>query len=57
MRYELSPDDARFLHDQLVRHLQVIEDELIHTDRRDLQREIAADARRLRELIDRIPVQ
>ena len=56
MRLELSPDEARFLHEQLVRQLQWIEDELVHTDKRDLQREIAADAQRLRELIERMPV-
>jgi hypothetical protein len=54
MRVVLSPDDARFLRAQLTAHLQEIEGELVHTDARSMQREIADDARRLRELIDRL---
>ena len=54
MRVVLSPDDARFLRAQLTAHLREIEGELVHTDARDLQREIAEEARRLRELIDRL---
>ncbi len=55
MQIDLSLDDARFLHQVLARHLEEMENELVHTDQRDLQREIAADARRLRELLGRIP--
>jgi hypothetical protein len=55
MQLDLSPDDARFLHQVLERHLQEMENELVHTDKRDMQREIAADTRRLRALLDRIP--
>jgi hypothetical protein len=31
------------------------ESELVHTDKREMQRQIAADARRLREILARIP--
>lgn len=55
MQIDLSPDDARFLHQVLARHLQEMENELVHTDKREMQREIAADTRRLRELLGRIP--
>jgi hypothetical protein len=54
MRVVLSPDDARFLRAQLTAHLREIEGELVHTDARAMQREIADDARRLRELIERL---
>lgn len=41
-------EDARFLLAQLERHLTSVEDELVHTDQRGLQRDLASDARRLR---------
>lgn len=55
MQIDLSIEDVRFLHQQLARHLEEVELELVHTDKRDLQREIAADARRLRAILARIP--
>lgn len=55
MMIDLSLDDARFLHAQMSRHLEEIENELIHTDKHELQREIAADARRLRSIIEKMP--
>jgi len=55
MQIELSQDDMRFLHQQLARHLEELEGELVHTDKRDLQRAIAADTERLRALLARIP--
>jgi Arc/MetJ-type ribon-helix-helix transcriptional regulator len=54
MHIELTDDDAKFLHEHLVRHLHAVEDEVIHTDLRDLRRELADDAERLRRLIDRM---
>ena len=55
MRIDLSIDDARFLRRQMSRHLEEMESELVHTDRREMQRAIAADTRRMRDLIARIP--
>jgi len=55
MQIDLSIDEARFLHQHLARHLEEMESELVHTDQRDLQREIAADTQRLRELLARFP--
>ncbi len=55
MQVDLSPDDVRFLRHQLMRQLEIMENELVHTDARRLQRDIAAEARRLRDLIDRMP--
>jgi CBS domain-containing protein len=43
-------DDARFLLAQLERHAIAVEDELVHTDHRSLQRELADDARRIRRI-------
>jgi hypothetical protein len=37
--------------------LHRIETELVHTDKRDLQREIAGDAAQLRQLMTRLGVQ
>jgi hypothetical protein len=56
MQIDLSIEDARFLHQQLTRHIEEMESELVHTDKRDMQREIAADAKRLREILARIPI-
>ena len=55
MQIDLSFDDARFLHQMLSRHLEEMESELVHTDKREMQRAIASDAQRLRALIARIP--
>ncbi|MDB4958598.1 MAG: hypothetical protein JWO36_6167 [Myxococcales bacterium] len=54
MRVELTKSDAMFLRDQLARHLERLEDELVHTDKRPMQRSLAADAGRLRELFERM---
>lgn len=50
----LSDDDARFLLDQLSRHAIRLEGELIHTDARAMQRELAAELSRLNQLRDAI---
>jgi hypothetical protein len=55
MQIELSPDDVQFLRQHLTRHLEEVENELVHTDARKMQRDIAADARRLRSILDKIP--
>ena len=54
MQLELSKDEALFLKVQLNRHLGELDDELIHTDKRLLQRELAKDAERLRNLEQRL---
>jgi hypothetical protein len=50
MNLELSSDDARFLHDHLEDHIAHVESELIHTDKRDLQRALARDIEHLRTI-------
>ena len=54
MHVELTTADAQFLHKHLLRHLKGLEDELVHTDKSELQHALAADARHLRQLIDRL---
>jgi hypothetical protein len=45
---ELSLDDARCLRDHLALHIAEVDDELVHTERRQMQHEIAVDVDRLR---------
>lgn len=47
----LRTEDAAFLHDQLAKQLTHVEHELVHTDARDMQHELAHDLERLRALI------
>ena len=54
MKIEITDADAKMLHDLLAAQLRKIEDELVHTDQRGLQREIAGDADRVRALIQRL---
>jgi hypothetical protein len=50
----LTREDATFLAQQLRRQLQTVENELIHTDVRRMQRELAADLARLEQIHDRL---
>lgn len=47
---ELTDEDAAFLREQLAMRHRDAENELIHTDKREMQREIAQDLRRLEGL-------
>jgi hypothetical protein len=51
---QLSRDDALFLSEQLRRHLQTVDNELVHTDSHRMQHELAADLERLRAIEDRL---
>ena len=46
----LSVEDAQFLRDHLRRHIAQVDDELVHTDRRDMQHALAQDVERLRRI-------
>ena len=50
--FELEDDDASFLLDQLAIHHDRVENELVHTDKHSMQRELAEDLRRLDALRD-----
>ncbi|HVH46385.1 MAG TPA: hypothetical protein VM925_28785, partial [Labilithrix sp.] len=51
---QLTQDDARFLCTQLERQLAHIDDELVHTDKREMQRELARDVARLRSVLGQL---
>lgn len=55
MQLDLSQQEATFLREHLARHLKALEDELVHTEKRELQRALADETRKLRALIDRFP--
>lgn len=55
-RLELTDEEIRFLRSQLVRHLGEIDDELIHTDKHELQRALMRDADRLRAIERKIEI-
>jgi hypothetical protein len=54
MHLDLSADEARFLREHLQAHIGDVEDELIHTDRRAMQRELARDIDHLRSIERRL---
>ena len=54
MRVELSLNDARHLYAHLKLRLVELDDELVHTDSRQLQHDLARDAERLRAIIDEL---
>jgi hypothetical protein len=51
---DLTTDDAALLREQLQARARQVELELAHTDRRQLQREIALDLERIERLRDRV---
>lgn len=51
---QLAPDEAAFLEAQLQRHVEHVENELVHTDHRRMQRELASDLAKVRELLERL---
>jgi hypothetical protein len=54
MTFELSKQEATFLHAQLARHVVRVEDELVHTDKHELQRLLARDLEELVALSNRL---
>jgi len=54
MTLDLSIEEARFLRNQLARHITEMEDELVHTDSRALQASLAKDFDRIREIQGRL---
>lgn len=51
---QLTNDDAAFLQEQITSRVRQIENELVHTDKRALQAEIARDLERLERIHDRV---
>jgi hypothetical protein len=56
MHLDLSPAEANFLAAQLAQHIQRVETELVHTDKHQLQRSIAADLGELRNILVRLTI-
>jgi hypothetical protein len=54
MRFEMTQEEARFLDAHLVRHIESVEDELVHTDKREMQSALATEVRALRALHERL---
>ncbi|MBX3233768.1 MAG: hypothetical protein KIT84_09125 [Labilithrix sp.] len=46
----LSDTDASFLYDEIARRARDIENELVHTDARAMQRDLAAELERLQSI-------
>ncbi len=53
---DLSPEDVRFLADHLGRYMASLDDELVHSDKREIQHELATELERLRRLRERLAV-
>jgi hypothetical protein len=54
IRLELSAEEANFLNSAMSRHLAEMEDELVHTDKHELQRALATDIERFRAIAQRL---
>lgn len=51
---DLSPDDLRFLVGHLERYIASLDDELVHSDKREIQHELASEVGRLQRLRDQL---
>jgi hypothetical protein len=51
---DLSSDDVGFLADHLARYIASLDDELVHSDTREIQHALAADVERLRRVRERL---
>ncbi len=47
---ELEQEDARFLYDQLIRHVEAMQIELAHTEHHELQHRLARDLARMQRI-------
>jgi hypothetical protein len=54
MTFDLSTEEARLLERHLRRHLEEVEDELVHTDLRQMQAELAREIGALRGIEERL---
>jgi len=54
MRFEMTNDEAKFLDAHLVRHIESVEDELVHTDKREMQSALAREVNALRAIHERL---
>ena len=54
MHLTLTPEETRLLVSHLTQRIEHMDAELVHTDRRDLQRSLASELQALRALTERI---
>jgi len=54
MHLTLTPEETRLLVNHLTQRIEHMDAELVHTDRRDLQRSLANELQALRALTERI---
>ncbi len=54
MNLELSPEEVTLLTTHLTRHIERVDNELIHTDQRQMQRDIARDEEKLNLILTRL---
>ncbi len=57
MNIDLSPQEARLLDQHLVRHIEQVDKELVHTDKREMQKALAGEVDALRVIRERIAAQ
>jgi hypothetical protein len=57
MNLQISPQEAQLLRTHMARHLESVEDELVHTDKAELQHSLARDLENLRALLERLDAQ
>jgi len=54
MQLTLTPEESSLLIRHLTQQIEHLDSELVHTDKRDLQRDLARELQALRTLTDRI---
>ena len=57
MNLEISPQEALLLRTHLARHVEDVQNELVRTDKVELQHALAKDLENLRALLQRIDAQ
>jgi hypothetical protein len=56
MQLEITDEEARLLALHLERHIKRVDDELVHTDSRQMQRDLANDERRLLAILEKLEI-
>ena len=54
MQVDLTDEEARLLALHLTKHIKHVDDELVHTDKRSMQRDLALDERRLLAILEKL---
>ena len=54
VQLDLTLEEARFLKEHLARHIADVDSELVHTDKREMQRALVADIEHLKRIAHRL---